>query len=159
MREGEECRNARMREGGECRNAAMPNTEWRMQAQPRILERRGAARAAKYKQNTEWNPGIAELDGFGNNSIIRFRDRGTAPVREKTSAREDSMSFCDHCEGQRFDRAQVLRALRAARKRLPKPGIACSVDQALAMAIEAVRALEIPHLERVDDLVEGEVIH
>jgi hypothetical protein len=69
------------------------------------------------------------------------------------------MSFCDHCEGQRFDRAQVLRALRATRKRLPKPDIACSADQALAMAIEAVRAMEIPHLERVDDLVEGEVIH
>jgi hypothetical protein len=69
------------------------------------------------------------------------------------------MSFCDHCEGQRFDRAQVLRALRATRKRLPKADNACSADQALAMAIEAVRALEIPHLERVDDLVEGEVIH
>jgi len=25
------------------------------------------------------------------------------------------VSFCDHCSGQRFDRAQVLRALRAAR--------------------------------------------
>jgi imidazolonepropionase-like amidohydrolase len=69
------------------------------------------------------------------------------------------MSFCDHCEGQRFDRAQVLRALRATRKRLPKANTACSADQAIAMAIEAVRALEIPHLERVDDLVEGEVIH
>jgi imidazolonepropionase-like amidohydrolase len=69
------------------------------------------------------------------------------------------MSFCDHCEGQRFDRAQVLRALRATRKHLPKANTACSADQALAMAIEAVRALEIPHLERVDDLVEGEVIH
>jgi len=69
------------------------------------------------------------------------------------------MSFCDHCEGQRFDRAQVLRALRATRRRLSAPGTACSVDQSLAMAIEAVRALEIPHLEVLDDLVEGEVIH
>jgi imidazolonepropionase-like amidohydrolase len=69
------------------------------------------------------------------------------------------MSFCDHCEGQRFDRAQVLRALRATRKRLPKPDSACSADQALALAIEAVRALEIPHLERVDDLVDGQVVH
>jgi imidazolonepropionase-like amidohydrolase len=69
------------------------------------------------------------------------------------------MSFCDHCEGQRFDRAQVLRALRATRKRLPKPVSACSADQALALAIEAVRALEIPHLERVDDLVDGQVVH
>jgi imidazolonepropionase-like amidohydrolase len=90
-----------------------------------------------------FSSGIAELDGFGNNSIIR----------------EDPMSFCDHCEGQRFDRAQVLRALRATRKRLPKADSACSADQAMAMAIEAVRALEIPHLERVDELVEGEVIH
>ena len=69
------------------------------------------------------------------------------------------MSFCDHCEGQRFDRAQVLRALRATRKRLRKPDAACSVDQSLAMAIEAVRALEIPHLEPLDDLVEDQVIH
>jgi imidazolonepropionase-like amidohydrolase len=69
------------------------------------------------------------------------------------------MSFCDHCEGQRFDRAQVLRALRAARKRLPKREMACSADQALALAIEAVRALEIPHLERIDDLVDGQVVH
>ena len=28
------------------------------------------------------------------------------------------MSFCDHCEGQRFDRAQVLRLLRATRNDL-----------------------------------------
>ena len=65
------------------------------------------------------------------------------------------MSFCDHCEGQRFDRAQVLRALRATRKHLPKPDAACSADQALALAIEAVRSLEIPHLERVEDLADG----
>ena len=69
------------------------------------------------------------------------------------------MSFCDHCEGQRFDRAQVLRVLRATRKRLPKPDTARSADQALAMAIEAVRSLEIPHLERVEDLADGEVVH
>jgi imidazolonepropionase-like amidohydrolase len=69
------------------------------------------------------------------------------------------MSFCDHCEGQRFDRAQVLRALRATRKRLPKPGAACTADQALALAIEAVRSLDIPHLERMEDLAEGEVVH
>jgi len=69
------------------------------------------------------------------------------------------MSFCDHCEGQRFDRAQVLRVLRATRKRLRKPDIACSADQTLAFAIEAVRALEIPHLESVDELVDGQVVH
>ena len=74
-------------------------------------------------------------------------------------ARDNPMSFCDHCEGQRFDRAQVLRALRATRKQLRHPDTPCSADQTLALAIEAVRALEIPHLEPVDDLVDGEVVH
>jgi imidazolonepropionase-like amidohydrolase len=69
------------------------------------------------------------------------------------------MSFCDHCEGQRFDRAQVLRALRAARQRLRTPRTRCSAEQTLALAIAAVRALDIPHLELVDDRVEGDVVH
>jgi hypothetical protein len=69
------------------------------------------------------------------------------------------MSFCDHCEGQRFDRAQVLRALRATRTRLQKSNPACSADQTIALAIEAVRSLEIPHLESADELMDGEVIH
>ena len=69
------------------------------------------------------------------------------------------MEFCDHCEGQRFDRAQVLRVLRATRKRLRKSGTRGSADRSLALAIEAVRSLEIPHLERVEDLVDGEVVH
>jgi len=69
------------------------------------------------------------------------------------------MSFCDHCQGQRFDRAQVLRALRAARQRLRDSRTECDVDQTLALAIETVRALEIPHLDPVDDVVNGEVVH
>lgn len=69
------------------------------------------------------------------------------------------MSFCDHCQGQRFDRAQVLRALRAARARLQMSGKSRSADQALAQAIEAVRTLDIPHLETDDEVVDGEVIH
>ena len=32
-------------------------------------------------------------------------------------------------------------------------------DPRLAMAIEAVRALEIPHLEPLDEMLEGQVIH
>ena len=60
------------------------------------------------------------------------------------------MSFCEHCEGQRFDRAQVLRVLRATRKTLRKHSRA---DQALGAAIKAVCALEIPHLERLDKRV------
>jgi hypothetical protein len=70
------------------------------------------------------------------------------------------MSFCEHCQGQRFDRAQVLRALRAARKRVRDANIESSAaDQTLALAIETVRTLEIPHLEIVDDVVDGEVVH
>jgi len=66
------------------------------------------------------------------------------------------MSFCEHCEGQRFDRAQVLRILRDTRRRLPKRAPA---DEALAMAIKAVKALDIPHLERFDEVGEDEIIH
>ena len=69
------------------------------------------------------------------------------------------MSFCDHCEGQRLDRAQVLRALRATRKWLRNADTACSTDHSLALAIAAVRALDIPHLELVDDLMDGDVVH
>ena len=69
------------------------------------------------------------------------------------------MSFCEHCEGQRFDRSRILRVLRESRKRLRKSETPCSADQALAAAIEAVRSLDIPHLELVDDVVDGEVVH
>ena len=69
------------------------------------------------------------------------------------------MSFCDHCEGQRFDRAQVLRALRAARTKVRESGAACTAEDVFAIAIEAVRTLDIPHLDVLDDVVEGEVIH
>ena len=69
------------------------------------------------------------------------------------------MSVCEHCEGQRFDRAQVLRLLRAIRKRLREPNAAGSADQTLASAIEAVRTLDIPHLEPLDEVAEGELVH
>ena len=69
------------------------------------------------------------------------------------------MSFCDHCEGQRFDRARILRSLRATRRRLQRSGTESSADQTLALAIEVVRTLEIPHLDPVDDVVDGEVVH
>jgi hypothetical protein len=66
------------------------------------------------------------------------------------------MSFCEHCEGQRFDRAQVLRVLRARRKTVAKRSQA---DEALVMAIKAVRALEIPHLERLDETFDQQIVH
>jgi hypothetical protein len=67
------------------------------------------------------------------------------------------MSFCDHCEGQRFDRARVLRLLRESRKRLQRsnaPGGA----EVLTSVIEEIRRLDIPHLE-IEEVAEGEVIH
>ena len=69
------------------------------------------------------------------------------------------MSFCEHCEGQRFDRARILRVLRESRKRLQRSDTICSADQALASVMDAVRTLDIPHLDFVDDVVDGEVVH
>ncbi len=69
------------------------------------------------------------------------------------------MGFCEHCEGQRFDRAQILRALRATRRKLRDRNGSCSADEAVVLAIKAVRALEIPHLEPIDEMAGPEVIH
>ncbi len=69
------------------------------------------------------------------------------------------MSFCEHCEGQRFDRARILRVLREARQKLRRSGTTCSADQALQSALEAVRALDVPHIERLDEIGEDEVVH
>jgi len=66
------------------------------------------------------------------------------------------MSFCEHCEGQRFDRAQVLRVLRDLRRSQRKNSRA---EEVLRAAIKAVRALEIPHLERFDGPVDEQIVH
>ena len=66
------------------------------------------------------------------------------------------MSFCEHCEGQRFDRAQVLRLLRKTQRELKARDAGRSADRALALAINAVRKMEIPHLEPVE---ENAVLH
>jgi hypothetical protein len=68
------------------------------------------------------------------------------------------MSFCDHCEGQRFDRAQVLRVLRATLKTVRDQRPGCRADEALTAAIQAVRNLEIPHLESLENF-EDQVVH
>jgi hypothetical protein len=60
------------------------------------------------------------------------------------------MSFCEHCAGQRFDRARVLRALRQARKELRATRGGEKCDGAIVAAINAIRALDIPHLEFED---------
>ena len=69
------------------------------------------------------------------------------------------MGFCDHCEGQRFDRARVLRALRAARKKARREKKSGSADAIMTLAIEAVRTLDVPHLDPPDEVIDGEVIH
>ena len=66
------------------------------------------------------------------------------------------MSFCVHCEGQRFDRARVLRALRGVREDL-RAGKCSTPEGALELALEAVKSLEIPHLEWEDE--GGQVVH
>ena len=67
------------------------------------------------------------------------------------------MSFCEHCQGQRFNRAQVLRALRQVRRDLRGKRCGKKVDEALVLALKTVAALDIPHLDTEDD--GGEVIH
>ena len=67
------------------------------------------------------------------------------------------MNYCEHCQGQRFDRARVLRALRQVREDLQNKEGARQADEALVRALDAVRALEIPHLEPVDE--EDQVVH
>ena len=70
------------------------------------------------------------------------------------------MSFCDHCQGQRFDRARILRALREARKQLRQQSDTdCSADLALGDVIEKVRKMEIPHIEWIDEVADSEVVH
>jgi hypothetical protein len=67
------------------------------------------------------------------------------------------MSYCEHCEGQRFDRARVLRALRQVRKNV-RAMRGCRVDDVLELALQAVRELDIPHLDHVED-EEYDVVH
>jgi hypothetical protein len=73
--------------------------------------------------------------------------------------KDNTMSFCEHCEGQRFDRARVLRALRAARKQVRREKTSGPAEEIIAIAIEAVRGLDLPHLDPIDEVVDGEVIH
>ena len=66
------------------------------------------------------------------------------------------MSYCEHCEGQRFDRARVLRTLRQVRKQL-RAGDRCKAEEAIDQALQAVRDLDIPHLEIID--FDNEIVH
>jgi hypothetical protein len=68
------------------------------------------------------------------------------------------VSFCEHCQGQRFDRSRVLRALRQVREDLRAASGGRSADAALVAALNAVRDLDIPHLEPAE-VDEDQVIH
>lgn len=68
------------------------------------------------------------------------------------------MSFCDHCQGQRFDRSRVLRRLRELRKELQRARCGSKVDDAILQALEAVRSLDIPHLE-LEEYSDDVVVH
>lgn len=70
---------------------------------------------------------------------------------------EPARGFCDHCHGQRFDRARVLRALRQVRTELRASDRRAGADDAIRRAIAIVRGLEIPHLEYEDDV--DSVVH
>lgn len=65
------------------------------------------------------------------------------------------MGFCEHCQGQRFDRARILRRLR---QQIRDARDKRKVAAALVAALEAVRSLDIPHLE-VDDEPAEQVVH
>lgn len=67
------------------------------------------------------------------------------------------MSFCEHCQGQRFDRARVLRALRQVGRELRAAKDRRRADETLRLALQAVRALDIPHLEEEDE--DDHVVH
>ena len=75
----------------------------------------------------------------------------------RAGARKDvtAMSFCEHCEGQRFDRSRILRALRQAKKDIRDQGKDLDFEKALTIAIKVVRAIDIPHLEPYEE----EVVH
>ena len=66
-------------------------------------------------------------------------------------------NFCEHCQGQRFDRARVLRTLRQIRQELRRNGRTAHVEAALALAMKNIAALDIPHLEPEEE--EGQVVH
>ncbi len=66
------------------------------------------------------------------------------------------MSYCEHCEGQRFDRARVLRKLRQVRKQL-RGGDRCRAEEAIEQALQAVRDMDIPHLDIID--FDNEIVH
>ena len=77
-------------------------------------------------------------------------------VRRRCYDQFNAMSYCEHCEGQRFDRARVLRLLRQIRKDFEQTD-GGSADEALDQALQAIRTMDVPHLEWED--ASGETVH
>jgi hypothetical protein len=76
-------------------------------------------------------------------------------ARQAGPGYDHPMSFCEHCEGQRFDRARVLRTLRQLHKEL-RATDRCA-GEAVSAALHAIRTMDIPHLEIVEEA--DEVVH
>lgn len=66
------------------------------------------------------------------------------------------MSYCEHCEGQRFDRARVLRVLRELRRQV-RASDRRECDDVIDRALQAVVAIDIPHMEIID--TGSDIIH
>lgn len=93
----------------------------------------------------------------GRTSLNQHSGRTPRRARpEKERRNGATMSFCEHCEGQRFDRARVLRALRQLRRDM-SAGDRRRCDRALELVLETIRTLDIPHLDIVDDA--GDTVH
>lgn len=68
------------------------------------------------------------------------------------------MSFCEHCQGQRFDRSRVLRQLRELQKEMRTAGRP-QCEGVILAAINAIRDLDIPHLEPEEDFGDDVIVH
>ena len=68
----------------------------------------------------------------------------------------EDMDYCEPCDGQRFDRARVLRALRQIRRQLPHAA-RLDGDEAIKLALRALLELDIPHLDVIE--LDDEIVH
>src|SRR4051812_47807155 len=102
---------------------------------PEPLSCEGAIR--RQKLSTRYIERLAGVTGTsrgnGGGEATPERVESYATPRGPISA----MSFCEHCEGQRFDRAQVLRTLREVRRQMRAARCGKKVDDALTTALKA----------------------
>ena len=75
----------------------------------------------------------------------------------ESTRRGADVSFCEHCQGQRFDRARVLRLLRQMREDMRSARAGGKVDAAMAAALKSIKTLDIPHLEPEEP--EDQIVH